>query len=52
MNVAIRAVVRVRIGESCEVFGVYNGYSGLVAGEITQMGTRSVGGIIQPGGTC
>ena len=51
MNAAVRAVVRVGIGEGCEVFGVYNGYAGLVAGEITQMGARSVGGIIQLGGT-
>lgn len=51
MNAAVRAVVRVGIDEGCEVFGVYNGYAGLVAGEITEMGARSVGGIIQLGGT-
>jgi 6-phosphofructokinase 1 len=51
MNAAARAVVRVGIGEGCEVFGVCNGYAGLVSGEITQMGARSVGGIIHLGGT-
>ena len=51
MNAAVRAVVRVGIGEGCEVFGVSDGYAGLVAGEITEMGGRSVGGIIHLGGT-
>ena len=51
MNAAVRAVVRVGIGEGCEVFGVYNGYAGLVSGDISQMGARSVGGIIHLGGT-
>jgi 6-phosphofructokinase 1 len=51
MNAAIRAVVRVGIGEGCEVLGICNGYAGLVSGEIMQMGVRSVGGIIHLGGT-
>ena len=51
MNAAIRAVVRVGIGEGCDVFGIGNGFAGLVSGEIMQMGVRSVGGIIHLGGT-
>ena len=51
MNAAIRAVVRVGIGEGCEVLGICNGYAGLVSGEIMQMGVRSVGGIIHLSGT-
>ena len=34
MNAAIRAVVRKAISEGMEVFGIYDGYAGMVAGEI------------------
>lgn len=51
MNAAIRAVVRSGIDRGWEVFGVYHGYAGLIAGNIRQMGARDVGGIIQQGGT-
>ena len=34
MNAAIRAVVRQAISEGMEVFGIYDGYAGMVAGEI------------------
>jgi 6-phosphofructokinase 1 len=30
VNAAVRAVVRVGTGEGCEVFGICNGYAGLV----------------------
>ena len=33
MNAAIRAVVRQAISEGMEVFGIYDGYAGMVAGE-------------------
>lgn len=51
MNAAIRSVVRASIGKGWDVFGVFHGYAGLMGGEIKQLGTRDVGGIIQTGGT-
>ncbi len=51
MNAAIRAVVRTGLDKGWEVFGVRNGYSGLVYDEIKPMGARDVGGVIQQGGT-
>lgn len=51
MNAAIRAVVRCGISKGWEMYGVRNGYAGLISGIIFQMGTRDVGGIIQKGGT-
>ncbi|WP_010651135.1 6-phosphofructokinase [Oceanobacillus massiliensis] len=51
MNAAIRAVVRKAIFHDLEVFGVKNGYQGLMEGNIVQMDLGSVGDIIQRGGT-
>ena len=51
MNAAIRAVVRKGIFHELEVFGVYNGYQGLVQGNISRLELGSVGDIIQRGGT-
>ncbi|SDK42935.1 6-phosphofructokinase [Sediminibacillus albus] len=51
MNAAIRAVVRKAIYHDVEVFGIYNGYQGLIDGNIQQMDIGSVGDIIQRGGT-
>ncbi len=51
MNGAIRAVVRKGISKGYDVYGVRRGYSGLIAGNIHEMGPREVGGIIQQGGT-
>jgi 6-phosphofructokinase 1 len=51
MNAAIRAVVRTGIDRSWEVYGVCQGYAGLIAGTIIPMNARQVGGIIQQGGT-
>ncbi|WP_102345304.1 6-phosphofructokinase [Bacillus sp. Marseille-P3661] len=51
MNAAIRAVVRKAIYHDIEVFGVYNGYSGLLAGNIKKLEIGSVGDIIHRGGT-
>lgn len=51
MNAAIRAVVRKGIYEGLEVFGVFNGYQGLIEGKIEQFQVGSVGDIIQRGGT-
>ncbi|MFC4403681.1 6-phosphofructokinase [Gracilibacillus xinjiangensis] len=51
MNAAVRAVVRKAIYHNLEVFGVYNGYEGLMEGNIKKMELGSVGDIIQRGGT-
>ncbi|GEN57315.1 ATP-dependent 6-phosphofructokinase [Halolactibacillus alkaliphilus] len=51
MNAAIRAVVRKAIYHDMEVYGIYNGYQGLMDGKIEQLNVGSVGDIIQRGGT-
>jgi 6-phosphofructokinase 1 len=51
MNAAIRAVVRKAIFHDLEVYGVYNGYSGLIAGNIQKLEVGDVGDIIHRGGT-
>src|SRR6476469_4213340 len=51
MNAAIRAAARAGIAQGWEVFGVRNGYTGLIADNITTLHARDVGGIIQRGGT-
>lgn len=51
MNAAIRAVVRSSIYYKKEVFGIMQGYDGMIAGDIVKLGARSVGNIIQRGGT-
>ncbi len=51
MNAAIRAVVRTGVARGWEVYGVEQGYSGLIAGSMRPMGARDVSSIIQLGGT-
>src|SRR5258708_13644435 len=51
MNAAIRAVTRSALALKWEVVGVRHGYAGLVEGQFIDMTARSVGGIIQLGGT-
>jgi 6-phosphofructokinase 1 len=51
MNAAIRAVIRCGVDKGWQMYGVRNGYAGLIAGNIREMGTRDVGGIIHKGGT-
>jgi len=51
MNAAVRAAARAAIAQGWEAFGVRNGYSGLIADNITTLHARDVGGIIQRGGT-
>jgi 6-phosphofructokinase 1 len=51
MNAAIRSVTRAGIAKGWEVFGVRQGYSGLVNGNFVPLRARDVGGIIQRGGT-
>ena len=51
MNAAIRSVVRAAIFNGLEVLGIERGYAGLVEGQVHSLGTRSVSGIINQGGT-
>jgi len=51
MNAAIRAVVRAGIYSGCKVYGVYQGFEGLIAGQIQEMSLGSVADIIHRGGT-
>jgi len=51
MNAAIRAVVRTGLYRGWEIFGVRQGYAGLIVGEMTPLTARDVGGILQQGGT-
>src|SRR4029450_12400647 len=51
MNAAIRAAARTGIAKGWEMYGVGNGYAGLVDGLIEPLGARDVGGILQRGGT-
>ncbi len=51
MNAAIRAIVRTGLDRGWEIFGVRDGYAGLISGDSLQLGPRDVGGIIQRGGT-
>ena len=51
MNCAIRAVVRTAIYHGLEVMGIERGYAGLIAGDAKQMDARSVGSILNRGGT-
>lgn len=51
MNAAVRAVVRSALYYGIEVYGVQRGYQGLLNRDIFPMDLRSVGDIIQRGGT-
>jgi 6-phosphofructokinase 1 len=51
MNAALRAVVRAAIYYKKEIYGIMQGYEGMIDGDIVKLGARSVGNIIQRGGT-
>lgn len=51
MNAALRAVVRASSYYQKEVYGIMQGYEGMILGEIVKLGSRSVGNILQRGGT-
>jgi len=51
MNAAIRAVTRSALDQGMTVYGVRQGWQGLVEGQLQQLNARDVGGIIQVGGT-
>lgn len=51
MNAAVRAVVRTAIYNGIEVYGIYQGYKGMVENNIKKLEIGDVGGIISRGGT-
>ncbi len=51
MNAAIRAVTRAGIYNNMEVFGIRMGYEGMINGDIVQLQSQDVSGILQKGGT-
>lgn len=51
MNAAIRAVVRAAIYYKLEIVGIMKGYEGMIEGDFVRLGARSVGNILQRGGT-
>lgn len=51
MNAAVRAVVRTSIFYKLECFVVYQGYQGLIEGNLKQVSARSVNNIVNKGGT-
>ncbi len=51
MNAAIRAVTKKAIRHGIEVYGIYDGYAGLVSGKIKKLDRKDAGDIINRGGT-
>ncbi|MFN9392163.1 MAG: ATP-dependent 6-phosphofructokinase, partial [Flavobacteriales bacterium] len=51
MNAAIRAVVRAAAFHGIEVEGIFQGYTGLIAGDFKRLNERSVARILGRGGT-
>jgi len=51
MNAAVRAATRAALAQGWEVYGVRNGFAGLIADNMEPLHARDVGGIIQRGGT-
>lgn len=51
MNAAVRSVVRTAVYHGLNVKGIRRGYNGLMEGDIIDLDSRAVSGIIQLGGT-
>lgn len=51
MNTCIRAIVRTGFHHDIEVYGIRRAFAGLVGGDVSRLGRRDVGGILQQGGT-
>ena len=51
MNACIRAVVKAGIGKGIEVFGIEDGYKGMIEGRIRKLTYTDVNNIIHLGGT-
>ena len=51
MNAAVRAVTRYALKRGLEVYGVYEGYKGLIEGNLRKFAPHDVANIIEKGGT-
>lgn len=51
MNAAVRAVVRTAVYYDLHVYGIYQGYQGMIEGQIKRLEKKDVGNIIHRGGT-
>jgi len=51
MNATIRAVVRAAIANNDQIFGIYDGYRGLVEGKLKEFTRSDVSEILSKGGT-
>ena len=51
MNAAVRAVVRTCVFKNIEIYGISEGYKGLIDGNINPLSSTDVSNIIQRGGT-
>ncbi len=51
LNAVIRAVAKTFLGNGCEVYGVPNGFNGLVHGKLLRMDYADISGILPRGGT-
>ncbi|HRP52374.1 MAG TPA: 6-phosphofructokinase [Fluviicola sp.] len=51
MNAAIRAVVKTGLNNNLKVFGIYDGFKGMIENRIRELNFSSVNNIIQIGGT-
>ena len=51
MNAAIRALVRCSISNDIKPFGIFGGYEGLLDGNMKELTSENVGGILHTGGT-
>lgn len=51
MNACVRAVVRTAMYHDVECYGIRRGYNGLITGDIIKLDEKSVGHIINRGGT-
>lgn len=51
LNAVIRAVVKTALNNGYEIFGIENGFNGLVTGRMGLMDYKDVSGILPRGGT-
>lgn len=51
LNAVIRAVVKTALNNGCEIFGIENGFNGLITGRMRLMDYKDVSGILPRGGT-
>ena len=51
LNAVVRAIIKTFLQNDCEVFGIYNGFNGLINGNLKLMNFADVSGILPRGGT-